>query len=137
MQNLEAFLARWHSLDVAGLWLRIMVGGLMLLHGVHKVKHGIGGIEKLLAKHGLPEMLAYGVYIGEILAPVLLILGILVRLNALLIALTMGVAIWLMQGSDLLALNSYGGLMIELPLLYLAGALTLLWIGGGKWGLGR
>ncbi len=63
--------------DTGKLILRLTLGILILLHGLFKITGGgVGGIGGMLSSHGLPGFLAYGVYIGEILAPVLLIVGI-------------------------------------------------------------
>ncbi len=61
--------------DIGKLILRFMLGGLMLFHGINKALHGIGFIKGLVSGQGLPEVLAYSVYAGEILAPLFLILG--------------------------------------------------------------
>lgn len=83
--------------DFGKLLLRLAVGGLMLFHGVHKLFAGIDGISGMLIAKGFPGFIAYGVLIGEVVAPVLIILGILTRPSALVIALTMVVA-WFMVG---------------------------------------
>jgi len=70
-----------------------MVGGLMLFHGIYKLQHGIGFIERLLHVHGAPAWLAYGVYVGEIIAPILLIIGFYSRIWAGVIAVNMLVAL--------------------------------------------
>ena len=73
--------------DSAKLFLRLSVGVLMLLHGVFgKI---IPGIDWMVAQLGI---FAYGVYVGEVLAPILLILGVFTRISAILIAFTMLVA---------------------------------------------
>lgn len=69
----------------------------MLFHGIHKLFAGIDGISGMLVAKGFPGFVAYGVLIGEVVAPILIILGILTRPAALVIALTMVVA-WLMVG---------------------------------------
>ena len=68
----------------------------------------------MLAKANLPEVLAYGVYIGEIVAPVLLIVGIWTRLAAALIAINMIFAVALVGLPQLFKLNQYGGYALEL-----------------------
>src|SRR5580692_3652681 len=55
------------SQDFGKLVLRLMLGTLLLFHGVHKVIHGIGPITAMVTAHHLPPALAYGVYSGEIL----------------------------------------------------------------------
>ncbi len=124
------------SHDLALLVLRLFVGGLMLLHGIHKISQGfddgLTNIELMLTEQGLPEALAIGVYVGEILAPILLILGVLVRPAALIVGFTMLMSIWLAYGSDLFATNGHGGSIIEVNLLYFAGSLALALAGGGR-----
>ena len=137
MQTAENMLERFHSCGVASLLLRIFLGGLMLLHGIHKIKHGITGVEKMLTGAGFPEFVAYGVYLGEVVAPIMLILGIYTRLSALVIAFTSLMIIYVAHGANLLALSSYGGLKAEFPLLLLVSAVALIFMGGGKWELKR
>ena len=54
----------------------------MLLHGVAKVSGGVGGIGGMLQSAGLPAALAYGAYVGEVLAPLLVIIGFYARIGA-------------------------------------------------------
>ena len=73
-----------HDNDLGKLLLRLPVGGLMLFHGIHKLKNGLGFIEKTLADAGLPTYLSYGVLLGEVLAPLLIVFGVFSRPAALL-----------------------------------------------------
>ncbi|MGE4517838.1 MAG: DoxX family protein, partial [Arcobacteraceae bacterium] len=57
------------SSDFGKLLLRLMVGGLMLFHGIAKINGGIDFIITKVTQEGFPEFLAYGVYIGEVVAP--------------------------------------------------------------------
>ena len=75
--------------DLGKLIIRLTLGGLMLFHGIAKLLNGIGFIEGELASHGLPTFLAYGVYVGEIIAPLMVILGYQTRIGALLIIFNM------------------------------------------------
>ncbi len=118
--------------DLALFLLRLFVGGLMLLHGIDKIQNGAGGIEGMLADKGLPEKLAWGLYVGEVLAPVLLIIGFLTRPAGLIIAGTMGMSIWVAYGADGFGLGQHGGLVVELNMLYLVGGLALFFSGGGR-----
>ena len=81
--------------ELARLILRLVLGVLILLHGWAKIRSGIGGIEAMLAMKGLPGFFAWGVYVGEVLAPILLIAGIWSRMAAALIAINMLVAVFL------------------------------------------
>lgn len=124
------------SNDLALLVLRIAVGGLLLLHGIAKLRSGfdagLEGIEGMLNAKGLPESLAIGVYVGEVIAPLLLLVGWIVRIAAGTVAFNMLLSIWLAYGSAAFQLNQHGGLEVELNVLYLAGALALMLAGGGR-----
>jgi putative oxidoreductase len=123
--------------DWGKLFLRLSVGGLMLFHGVDKLLNGIGGIEQMVVDHGLPAEAAYGVYVGEILAPIAILLGVLVRLSSLVVVINMAVAIGLAHTGDLFGLGSHGEWAVETPAMYLLGALALSFLGGGRLALGR
>ncbi len=51
--------------DLGKLILRLVLGILVLLHGLSKLDSGIGWIGGMLQGHGLPGFVSYGVYIGE------------------------------------------------------------------------
>lgn len=121
--------------DLAKLLLRLCVGGLMLFHGIFKITHGADMYVGMLESKGLPGLMAYGVYIGEVLAPLLIILGYQVRISALIVAFTMFMAIYLVYGFEIFALDSYGGWVIEHQLLYILPCLALFFMGGGKYTL--
>ena len=118
--------------DIALLVARIGIGGMMLLHGIAKISGGIGGIKEMLVAKGLPEMLAYGVYVGEIIVPAMLVLGLATRPAALVFIANMVFAIALAHGGDVFSLGAQGGWAIELPALYILGALVILILGAGK-----
>lgn len=117
--------------------LRIAIGGMMLFHGYTKVKGGVGGIAGMLEGHGLPAMMAYGVYVGEIVVPILMIVGLFTRLASLVFVFNMIVAIALAHGADLLSIGEHGGWKVELPMLYLLGALAIALMGPGNLALGK
>jgi putative oxidoreductase len=120
------------SEDIGKLVLRLTVGGLLLLHGIHKLLNGIGPIKQMITAHGMPEMLAYGVYVGEIAAPLLVIIGLLSRLGGGLIAVNMIVAVALAGGARLLTLGSMGGYGLEVEAFYLLGGLAVALLGAGR-----
>jgi len=123
--------------DTGKLVLRVALGILILLHGIAKVGgKGVDGVGGMLASHGLPAALAYLTYVGEIIAPVLLIVGLFTRPAALIVAINMVVAIWLVHLKDLGALNGQGGWALELQGMYLFSALAISLFGGGRFGLG-
>lgn len=118
--------------DLARLILRLTLGFLILLHGISKLLNGIGPIEDLLAAHGLPVILAWGVLIGEILAPVMLILGLHTRVAAVLVVINILFAVLLAHQHELLALKSNGGWALELQALFLVNAMLVLMLGPGR-----
>ncbi len=121
--------------DTGKLVLRLVLGVLMLFHGVAKMQHGITPIEEMLVAGGFPAILANGVYLGEILAPILLILGYYARIGAGLIVINMIVAILLAHGGDLLSLTAHGGWRLELQGMYLFTAVALVFIGPGRFSI--
>ncbi|AXK48310.1 GntR family transcriptional regulator [Aliarcobacter trophiarum LMG 25534] len=121
--------------EIGKLILRVSIAGLMLFHGIAKFLNGIDGIKFLVTQAGLPEFFAYGVYLGEILFPILIILGLFTRISSLFFALTMVFAIFLAHSSDLFVLGKTGGPVIELPLLYLLASVSIMFIGAGKYSL--
>lgn len=118
--------------DFGLLILRIAVGLLMLLHGIGKLGGGLEFISGMLEGKGIPGFIAYGVLIGEILAPILIIIGFRTRIGALLLALNCLVAVLLVHSADIAKLSDTGGWAIELVGLYFFGALALFFTGGGS-----
>jgi putative oxidoreductase len=125
------------SRDAGKLLLRLVLGFGMLLHGIHKLGAGIDGIVGLVESKGLPGFVAYGVYLGEVVAPLLLIVGYVTRVAGLVLAFNMVVAIGLAHAGDVFAIGQHGGWKVELQMLYLVGGLSIALLGGGRYGLSR
>jgi putative oxidoreductase len=123
--------------DIGKLVLRLTLGGLMLLHGIAKVTGGIGGLEKMLAGVGLPAVLAFGVYVGEVIAPIMVLLGFFARVGAGLIAVNMLFAVLLAHRGDLFTVGPTGGWALELQAFFLFTALALAFMGPGRFGINR
>jgi len=121
--------------DTGKFILRVSLGVLILLHGIAKLQGGVGFISGMLAQHGLPGALAYLVYVGEVVAPVLLIIGLYTRPAAWIVAINMVVAIALVHTKELGALGKQGGWALELQGMFLAAALGLAFMGGGRFAL--
>jgi len=121
--------------DLGRLLLRVTVGGLLILHGIHKLRYGVGGIAGLLHDRGLPGFIAYGVYIGEVVAPAAMLAGVRARLAGLVVAFNMVVAIFLAHSGDIASLGRSGGWQIELAALYLLGGLCVFLLGAGRFAL--
>jgi putative oxidoreductase len=122
--------------DLGKLILRLALGILILLHGLAKLDGGVGWIAGALGAHGLPGFIAYGAYIGEVLAPVLLILGLWTRVGGLLIAVNLAFAIGLVHMNGLFTLGKSGGWSLELEGIYLLGGIAVALLGAGAYSLG-
>jgi len=123
----------FYSEDVAKLLLRISVGVMILFHGFNKVISGISGVRYLTTNAGLPEFFAYGVFIGELVFPVLIILGLYARVASIGVAFTMLMAIFLAYGSSLFELGKHGAPVFELPFLYFIMSIVIFLQGSGKY----
>ncbi|MBP1681297.1 MAG: putative oxidoreductase CatD [Proteobacteria bacterium] len=138
MLSIEKKLAKYLTEETGKLLLRLSVAILILFHGFKKFSYGISGVKALVLKAGLPEFLAYGVYMGELIIPFLLIIGLFTRISALILSVTMMAAIFLAYSDKLLMLDAKtGGPLIELPLLYLLASLSIAFLGAGKYSLDR
>ena len=122
--------------DLGKLILRVTLGVLILLHGIAKIKGGPGFILDVVGKAGLPSFIAYLVYIGEVVAPVLLIIGLFTRVAALVIAINMVFALALVHSSQLAMLNQQGGWQLELQGMYLFTAVAIALMGAGRLSVG-
>jgi putative oxidoreductase len=122
--------------DAAGkLILRLTVGGLILFHGVAKIINPAGAMAFVtghLASMGMPAFVAYGVYIGEVVAPLMLILGVFSRIGGLLVVANMLFAITLVHTSQIFTLGKQGGWALELQGFYLFCGLAVFFLGSGK-----
>lgn len=121
--------------SVGRLILRLVLGTSILLHGIAKMQGGIGGISSMVSAAGLPPVLAYGVYIGEVLAPLMVILGWYSRLGAGIIAVNMLFAIGLAHSGQLLTLSGSGGWALELQGMYLFSSIALALLGPGRFSI--
>ncbi len=122
------------DVDTGKLIVRLTVGGLMLFHGIAKIIHpgSLDFIGGMLAGYGLPAILAYGVYIGEVLAPLMVIVGFKARIGGLIMALNMLSALILAHTGDFFSLSEHGGWMIELQMFYLLSAVAVVFLGSGR-----
>jgi putative oxidoreductase len=121
------------NVDIALLLLRVVTGFLFLPHGLAKVSSNFAGVKAMLAKAGLPEMLYLGTFVGEIIAPICLMLGLFSRIAGLLIAFVMVFAIALTEGAAAFTKGATGGYLGELNFLYLIIGITFFIAGAGKY----
>lgn len=121
--------------DLGRLVLRLVLGGCILFHGYAKLTGGVAGITQMVTAVGLPGFVAYGVYLGEVLAPLLIIVGWYSRIASLITVINMVFAIALVHRADLFKLAESGGYALELQALYLFVALALALLGPGRFSI--
>jgi len=134
---------RWRT-DAAILILRIASGLIFIPHGVSKV-FGSGGVATFaqsLPSYGIPTVLGYVAAYSELVGGILLIVGLLTRLDALLLAGNMFVAAFIVALPDAIRDPDSGKNKVfaairgmELPLSIFATMIALLLVGGGRWSL--
>ena len=125
-----------NSEDTGKLILRVSLGVMILLHGIAKIMGGVDGIVGMVGKAGLPGAFGYLVYVGEVLAPLLLIVGLWTRLAALVVAINMVVAIVLVHMGDVFTLTKQGGWALELQGMLLFTAIAVALLGAGRFSVG-
>lgn len=113
--------------DLGLLVLRISIGGLMLFHGVSKILHGISFLTENMGAVG------YAVYIGEVLAPLAILLGWRTKIASVIFAINCIVAVAVAHTGEIFSISDHGGYALELLMLYLLGAIALVFTGAGKY----
>ena len=117
--------------DLALLLLRVGFGGFMLTHGIPKLSK----LSKLPINFpdplGITETGSYiGTIIAEVIAPILIIIGIRTKLAWIPVIFTMAVAAFVVHGNDALAKK-------ELALLYMIAFIAVFLAGPGKYSFDR
>lgn len=135
--------SKWTT-DITALMLRIVTGLIFIPHGYSKV-FGSGGPSAFAADlpgYHIPAFLGYLAAYAEFFGAILLIAGLVTRVDALLLAGTMFVAVFVVQLPDALrdpdtAGNRFAASMhaIELPLAMLAMTVALVILGPGRFSL--
>lgn len=123
---------RTNRKDVGIFLVRLSIGAMMLFHGIHKIMFGTASIDELLVRVGLPVFFSFGVFLGEVVAPILILLGFKTRFGGMLIALDMFMAILLVHSTQFFQTNGGGGWMLEINALYLLGGLAIAFLGSGR-----
>ena len=131
----------WRT-GVSALLLRLVAGAVFIPHGYSKV-FGAGGPAAFsadLPSYHIPAFLGYLAAYAEFFGAILLIAGLLTRVDAFLLASTMFVAVFVVQLPDALRdpdVHGIAGVLraIELPLSLLAITTAVLIIGPGRFSL--
>lgn len=126
--------------ETGKLLLRLTLGVLMLFHGMAKVIHPGASLDYIageLNRIGLPAIIAWGVYFGEVVAPLMLILGVFARIGGLLVAVNMVFAVVLAHRDELLMLSKSGGWALELQGFYFFCGVAVFLLGSGRFAIRR
>ncbi|MBI5917060.1 MAG: DoxX family protein [Bacteroidetes bacterium] len=123
--------------DLGKLVLRLAVGLILFLHGLGKIESGMAGTVDLAASNGFPGWLGYGTYVGEVLAPLLMMLGKFTRPAGLLVAFNMLMTVVVAHRDIAFQRNDFGGWQIELNVVLLLGGLAVALLGAGKFSLSK
>lgn len=132
--------------DVSALILRVMLGAVMLPHGMQKLLGWFGGygfdgtMEFFTGKLGIPAVFAVLAIIAESFGALALIAGLLTRVAAFGVTVTIAVAGFLLHGQHGFFMNWFGsqaGEGYEYHLLVVAVGAVLIITGGGKWSADR
>lgn len=112
--------------DIAFMGLRTAIGVIFIAHGVGKFNPGFVGF--LTDNIGLPPEMQIPIALAETAGGIVLILGVLSRISASILAIDMLGAIFLVRGAS--NLTGQGG--YELDLLLLSGVLVIIVAGPGR-----
>ncbi len=132
--------------NLSGTILRVLLGGVMLPHGLQKVLGMFGGagfkptLDMFQTVFHVPIYLALAAILAESLGALALIAGFCTRIAALAIAVDMGVAVYLVHWKNGFFMNWMGtqkGEGFEYHILAIAVALALVIRGGGRWSVDR
>ena len=119
--------------------LRLVVGFVMLYAGWQKLfNFGVGSFGQALAMEGvpLPGLFAWGVTLLEVVGGALLIIGLVARPVAALLAIDMVVAIILVS-HEIGFMSATGKAGVEVNLLLIGGLLAILFAGSGSLSVDR
>lgn len=117
--------------EIGLLLLRVVPSVLMITHGFPKLQNLISGDIKFGDPIGIgPAPSLFLAVVGELVCPILIILGFKTRWAALPAAITMAVAAFIAHGSDPLQKK-------ELALLYLTFFVVIMMVGPGKYSVDK
>src|SRR5437762_3739985 len=142
IQNLEGHMVNTSSTsardDYGKLILRLTVAVLLGFHGISKLKNGIGWMSGPLHAHHLPTFVGYGVYVAEVVVPILLILGIFTRPAALVIVFELLMALFLVVQGHTFQIQPQGGALgAEVQFLYIFSCIAIAFLGSGRFALSK
>ncbi|HRH55841.1 MAG TPA: DoxX family protein [Candidatus Paceibacterota bacterium] len=116
--------------------LRVVTGIIFALHGWQKVEGGLPMVAGMLEGMGFPMPMVFAVLLiaAELGGGILLILGVLTRLSAKILAIVSLVALVVVHLPNGFFMSTGG---YEYILLLLAASVSIALSGPGRWALGR
>jgi putative oxidoreductase len=123
--------------DLGKLLLRLGAGLVLFLHGFWKLHTGMPGTVELAQGSGWPGWIAYGTYLGELVAPLLVLVGKFSRPAGLVMAFNMLMTIVVAHRAQAFQLNDYGAWAVELNGLLMCCGLAVAFLGAGRYSLSR
>ena len=107
--------------------IRVILGGLFVLHGIDKFNTGLSNVEGFFAENSVPAaaLTAPLTAVLEIVVGIALIVGLFTRLSAIIMTVVLAGAILWVKGPDILGSS-------ELDLAYISGLLGLTLLGPGR-----
>ena len=113
--------------DLALLVFRISLAGMLLTHGLPKLLSFSERVERFRDPLGIGSTLSLsGAILGEVVAPILVILGLYTRIATIPMAFTMAVAGFIVHADDPFSTK-------EKSLLFLTGSILLFFTGPGSY----
>jgi putative oxidoreductase len=90
--------------------------------------YGVNSMENMLVSYTLPytKQVIYGVYVAEVVAPIFLIFGRYIKIASVIIAINMLIGMFLVYRDTFFILGKGGSWSVEVPMLYLLIAVTLV-----------
>ena len=122
--------------DLGKLVLRVSVAVLILLHGIAKIRHGLGDVADAMVRLHLPVWVGNLIYVGEVLAPLMMIVGFWTRPAAAMVAATMLVALVAGHPREVFVMTNHGGLLLEVQWMFMLAAAAAALLGAGRYSLG-
>ena len=130
---------QWLNEDVGKLFLRVTIASFILVYGIQKITTPalMAYVVDLVSSIGLPGFVAYGVYLGEVVAPILVIIGWRTKLAAAVMSFTMLIVIFLGHYNEIFPLSEFVWWSIELQMLFLLNCLAVMCLGAGAYAVSR
>ena len=117
--------------DIGLTVFRVFIGlSMAVAHGLGKVPPSEGFVNKV-SSLGFPNpaLFAWGAGLSELVCGFMLAIGLVTRISAFFLAITMGVAAFMAHGGDIFGGNFAGG---EKALLFFFGYLVFFFSGSGR-----